>query len=75
MPTSFRRLLFALLLAAGTLVPARAQGSPTPDLRPEEVGIEERLGATVPLDLVLKAEDGSPVTLRQLIYKPCILYL
>ena len=73
MPTSFRRLIFVLALAVGTLVPAQAQGSPTPDFKPEEVGIEERLGATLPLDLVLKAEDGSPVTLRQLIDKPTIL--
>jgi protein SCO1/2 len=39
------------------------------------VGIDEKLGATVPLDLVLKAEDGTPVTLRQLIDKPTILTL
>jgi protein SCO1/2 len=39
------------------------------------VGIDEKLGATVPLDLVLNGEDGQPVTLRQLIDKPTILTL
>jgi protein SCO1/2 len=37
------------------------------------VGIDEHLGATVSLDLVLKGEDGQPVTLRQLVDKPTIL--
>jgi protein SCO1/2 len=46
-----------------------------PSFTSEEVGINERLGATIPLDLQLKAEDGSPVTLRQLIDKPTILTL
>jgi protein SCO1/2 len=48
---------------------------PTPTFSPEEVGITERLGATIPLDLELKGEDGKPVTLRQLIDKPTILTL
>jgi protein SCO1/2 len=39
------------------------------------VGIDEKLGATIPLDLVLKGEDGQPVTLRQLIDKPTLLTL
>ena len=38
-------------------------------------GIEEKLGAPIALDAVLKAEDGTPVTLRQLINKPTILTL
>jgi protein SCO1/2 len=39
------------------------------------VGVDEKLGSTIPLDLVLKAEDGQPVSLRQLIDKPTILTL
>jgi protein SCO1/2 len=52
----------------------RAQ-APAPAVQPGEVGIDEKLGATIPLDLVLKGEDGKPVTLRQLIDKPTILTL
>jgi protein SCO1/2 len=55
--------------------PAPVQGPAAPAFTPEEVGIDEKLGATLPLDLVLKAEDGTPVTLRQLIDKPTILTL
>jgi protein SCO1/2 len=46
-----------------------------PAFTPQEVGVDEKLGATIPLDLVLKAEDGQPVTLRSLIDKPTILTL
>ena len=55
-------------------VPVKAQ-SPAPTFTPEEVGINEKLGATIPLDLELKDEDGKTVTLRQLIDKPTILTL
>jgi protein SCO1/2 len=55
--------------------PAPVEGPATPSFTPQEVGIDEKLGATLPLDLVLKAEDGTPVTLRQLIDKPTILTL
>jgi len=86
----FRSTLSPLALAAALLcAPAQAQapkpppvpaprpveGPATPSFTPQEVGIDEKLGATVPLDLVLKAEDGTPVTLRQLIDKPTILTL
>ena len=71
-----RRLLFpsVLLLALTGPVGLRAQ-APAPTFKPEEVGIDEKLGATIPLDLELKGEDGKPVTLRQLIDKPTILTL
>jgi protein SCO1 len=49
--------------------------SAIPSFTPEEVGINEKLGATIPLDLELKGEDGKAVTLRQLIDKPTILTL
>jgi len=85
-PSSLRRILFPLTLAALMGMPAvlRAQATPaapvTPPATPpsftaEEVGINEKLGATIPLDLVLNGEDGKPVTLRQLIDKPTILTL
>jgi protein SCO1 len=77
-----RRVLLplAFLVLAGGIFPLQAQPAtkpplPAPSFSPEEVGINERLGATIPLDLELKGEDGKPVTLRQLIDKPTILTL
>ncbi|WLT31294.1 SCO family protein [Geothrix sp. PMB-07] len=74
-----RRILTPLTLAALLGLPGvlRGQAAPTaaPSFSPEEVGINEKLGATIPLDLELKGEDGKPVTLRQLIDKPTILTL
>ena len=68
--------ILAVLLGGALQAQAPAPGAPTaPTYTPEEVGINEKLGATLPLDLVLKAEDGQPVTLRQLIDKPTILTL
>ena len=40
-----------------------------------EAGINEKLGAQVALDSVLKGEDGKDITLRQLVDKPTILTL
>ncbi len=73
---SLRRFLLplALLALAAGPVALKAQ-APAPASAPEEVGIDEKLGASIPLDLVLKAEDGSSVTLRSLINKPTILTL
>ena len=44
--------------------PKPVEGPATPSFTPQEVGIDEKLGTTVPLDLVLNDEDGQPVTLR-----------
>ncbi len=74
----FRRSLLALAFAALTVVRLTGQTAPkpaAPSFTPDEVGINERLGATIPLDLQLKGEDGQPITLRQLIDKPTILTL
>jgi protein SCO1 len=59
---------------AVSAVTVKAQ-APTPSFTPDEVGIDEKLGASIPLDLELKAEDGKSITLRQLIDKPTILTL
>lgn len=86
MPTpSLRRFLLplALVVLAGGPAALRGQApaappaapSTAPSFTPQEVGIDEHLGATIPLDLELKGEDGKPVTLRQLIDKPTILTL
>jgi len=37
------------------------------------VGLEEKLGQVVPLDLIFKDEKGNPVRLGQLIHRPTIL--
>jgi len=69
-----RRLLLPLALAALAVTPAGLQAQ-APAAAVQEVGIDEKLGATIPLNLVLRAEDGTPVTLRSLIDKPTILTL
>ncbi len=67
--------LALLVLGEGVLSLKAQTPAAAPTFGPEEVGINERLGATIPLDLELKGEDGKPVTLRQLIDKPTILTL
>ncbi len=71
-----RRLFLSLTLTAAAVSAGVVMAQPSPPaVAPGEVGIDEKLGATIPLDLVLKGEDGQPVTLRQLIDKPTILTL
>lgn len=60
----------ALAMTLNWTLEARAQGA-----APGEAGIDERLGAQLALDTVLKDEDGNDVTLRQLVDKPTILTL
>ena len=73
---ALRRCLLAFTLMALALSTAWLKAQPpTPSFTPEEVGISEKLGTTIPLDLALKDEDGKTVTLRQLIDKPTILTL
>ncbi len=43
--------------------------------KPLEVGVDEKLGTTLPLDLTFMDEYGKPVTLRSLITKPTIITL
>ena len=77
---SLRHLLRSLALSAGVLAWAHPQvpvapASPPPAFTPQEVGIDEKLGQTVLLDLTLKDEGGQPILLRSLIDKPTILSL
>jgi protein SCO1 len=71
--------LITLGLAVALCASLAAWGqNPTQDapaIAPGEVGIDEKLGATIPLDLVLKDEEGNPVKLGTLIDKPTILTL
>ena len=69
----------ALPVRAGSAPPA-AQVGPAGQVGPVgpmggPVGIDEKLGAQVPLDLVLTAEDGTPVKLGSLIDRPTVLTL
>ena len=66
----FPILACALALLTGLAVPAQAPAAPAAD-----VGIDQKLGAQVPLDLVLNDANGKPVTLRSLIDKPTVLTL
>ena len=64
----------ALLCSPVTVGWQSARGD-TPDGTPQDVGIDEKLGATVPLDITLVDEQGDRVPLRKLIDKPTILTL
>ena len=45
-----------------------------PQMKPAaDIGIDEKLGMQVALDIVLKDENGNDITLRQLVDKPTIL--
>jgi protein SCO1/2 len=63
-------ILIALL---GICLRVQAQGGGTSSAT--EIGIDEKLGGNVALDATFAGEDGSPVTLRQLIHTPTILAL
>jgi protein SCO1 len=67
-----KTLLGTSLLLALLVRPAQAE---TPAEPPLDVGVDEKLGQTVPLDLKLIDEEGNRVALRDLIDKPTILTL
>jgi protein SCO1/2 len=69
-----KRILFpALVLTA--LFTRTIRAADPPAITAAEVGIDEKLGAQVPLDLVLNDEEGRPVKLGDLLGKPTILTL
>jgi protein SCO1/2 len=59
---------------AALALPRIAQAE-TPREAPLDVGVDEKLGQTVPLDLELVNEEGERVTLRKLLDKPTLLTL
>ncbi len=59
---------------AGSLALAQVQTGWRPALL-RSVGIDQKMGAQVPLDLPFNDESGRPVTLRQYLGKPVILAL
>jgi protein SCO1/2 len=46
---------------------------PAPAADSSRVGLDEQLGARLPLDLTFRDEDGRPVRLRELIDKPTVI--
>ena len=76
------RFLLTTVLVATIAAPALAQDDARPapeDTRPpalREVGLDQRLGEQVPLDLAFRDESGRPVQLRDLVRdKPVVLTL
>jgi protein SCO1 len=61
------RWFFAALLALGLAVPLRAEEQPAP-----KVGIQEKLGQAIPMNMEFYDENGQLVTLKSLINKPTI---
>jgi len=67
-----KTLLATCLLLA---LPLRLALAETPAEPPLDVGVEEKLGQTVPLDLMLVDEQGERVSLHSLLDKPTLLTL
>jgi len=82
-----KTLIIALSLLAAPLVAqapgsmdlAQAQAKMADAARPgytnQDVGVTEKLGDTIPLDLTFRDEEGKPVKLRDLVNKPTLLSL
>jgi protein SCO1/2 len=65
-----------LLVLFGLVSPLPAANAPSGTAGPSsDIGVEEQLGATVPLDLTFLDENGKQVSLRDLAKKPIILSL
>jgi protein SCO1 len=65
----------AVILNLIVMSSSASASAAVPDEPPLDVGIDEKLGQHVPLDLVLVDEEGNRVALRSLLDKPTILTL
>lgn len=65
----------AIVLACAATIGWHSARGDSPTQAPMNVGIDEKLGATVPLDLMLVDEQGERVRLGKLLDKPTILTL
>lgn len=66
-----KKILFTLLFSVVVLCSLKAEDSTLPS----QVGVDEKLGTVIPLDLSFLDEYGKPVTLRSLVNKPTIFTL
>lgn len=62
---------FLIILHQGNLLAHTEDHHGKPGMEPG-IGIDEKLGNMIPLNLTFRDEEGKPVTLRQLINKPTI---
>lgn len=67
-------LAFFVAGAAHAKTPEEAQTSNV-EIKPDELGVDEKLGAMIALDVQLHDEDGRPVALKELVDRPTILTL
>jgi len=75
MPFTFASRARALaLVALCLLLPLRASAQAAGSAF-NDIGIDQKLGATVPLDTRFRGEQGEPISLRQLVTAPTILAL
>jgi protein SCO1 len=74
-----RRLAAIVVLAAATGVGAEEATMPAPDRRPDalrDIGFDQRLGETLPLDIPLRDEEGRDVKLGDFFHgRPVVLSL
>ncbi len=68
-------IIIALILTWAPFGQNSARSHVEPSKTPSILGIDQKLGRYVPLDLTFNDERGNPVTLRQLIHTPTILAL
>lgn len=68
---SFTKIFVILLLTIASVHGLFAEDGP----KQSEVGVDEKLGSTIPLDLSFLDEYGKPVRLRDLVTKPTIITL
>ena len=66
-------VLLAVLLWTACLLPPRLSAHSIQDETLPNVGLEERLGAKIPLDLTFRDESGRLVRLRDLVTVPTII--
>lgn len=76
MKTEFKRTVFLIYILACLVLAGMSKNVCADDNTPKvKVGIEEKIGQTIPLDLIFNDEKGQPVQLKDLITKPTILTL
>ena len=68
-----KKILYTLFISFVVLCSLNSQDNPVE--KRSEVGVDEKLGTTIPLDLSFLDEYGRPVTLRSLVNKPTIFTL